>query len=196
MERECIMKKISPQHKLSNSTGYNAFLFCGIAFMSQIPRRCGYIAVYAVTLLWLLMIINSVWLTYVLICSRDNAGTKEHRRTYKTICVMTIICCIGLSWIAIPFVKDSIKGTETFTTSYYQSFSKSKELLVYYPNGHDKYIYLTKSQYEYIDSSCTEIDKSHTMKISDNISVYAHKQGITVEYYPNSRITKHIEIEQ
>lgn len=193
-EGKFTMKKISPQNKLSNSTAFNALLICGIALMSQIPRRCGFIAVYAVPLLWLLFILNSAYMTYVLIRSRDDSGVNEHFGRYRVICILTLICCLVMSVITIPFVKDSINGTEIFKTSYYQIFSKSKELLIYYPDGQDRIIYLTKSQLGYIDNNCTEIDKNHTLKVSDAMSVYAHTKAITVEFYPNSGIAKSIEI--
>ena len=189
------MKKISPQNKLSNSAAFNALLICGIAFMSQIPRRCGFIAVYLVPLLWLLFILNSVYMTCVLIRSRDDSGVKGHFGRYKVICILTLTCCLVMSCITIPFVKDMINGTEIYKTSYYQIFSKSKELLIYYPDGQDKTIYLTKLQLEYIDNNYNEIDKNRTMKVSDAMSVYAHTKAITIEFYPNSGIAKYIEIE-
>ena len=189
------MKKLSPQNKLSNSTAFNALLICGIAFMSQIPRRCGFIAVYLVPLLWLLFILNSVYMTYVLIRSRDDSGVKRNFGRYKVICILILICCFAMSGITVPFVKDSIKGTEIFQTSYYQTFLKSQKLLIYYPDGQDRTIYLTKSQLECIHNSYNEIDKNRTLKVSDAMSVYAHTKAITIEFYPNSGIAKYIEIE-
>lgn len=188
------MKKISLQNKLSNLTGCNALLVYGIAFMSQIPRRCGFIAIYEVPLLWLLIILNSAYMIYVLIRSRDDSGVKKYFGRYKVICILTLACCLVMSGITIPFVKDLINGTEIFKTSYYQTFSNSKELLIYYPYGQGRTIYLTKSQLEYI-YNYNEIDKNRTLKVSDAMSVYAHTKAITVEFYPNSGIAKSIEIE-
>lgn len=143
--------------------------------------------IYLSVACWVIMLI-----IVVLCAAAFIKNIREHclKKRHIVILIFMIAGCVGWSIIyETPYIKDIVGGTVSVTTEFYRPHN---DTMIIYRENEDS-----------LSLSCTEnlscplfekfsIDKSKTLEVSDNISVYAGKPKVTITYYPNSRLVKEI----
>lgn len=117
---------------------------------------------------------------------------KLTKKARSAVCAVLLLALCGLEVdLSLDMLSDLKEGVVTVSTDYY---FPGKKLLIY--NADDTLqLSLSDKQKELIEELSPTVDKSRKLKVSDNLSVYSFTPGITVEYYPNTKMVKSVKAE-